>query len=964
MKQICLTMLFALMCAGAYAQNAANLPDSAQTQQEKLRGFVQGVETFARLYPQEKAYLHLDNTGYFIGDTIWYKAYVVRPDTMAFTNLSGVLYVELVDPFGEILVTQKLKIEDGQCHGDIALSEVLTSGFYEIRAYTRYMTNWPAENIFSRVVPVFAKPKREGDYSHMEIEQSFVKQRTGNDMPDSLSRRQLRRWMKEKPPIVNFYPEGGHLVLGLMSTVAFEVSLPDSVNIDVEGELQTEQGEVLASVHTLREGRGTFVCTPYGEPLYLCFTHGGKDYRYPLPQAEREGCVMTVGALAPHHVPVQVNCSEGLTGNTLGQVLIHNGRILAFETHTFGEYDTWNVSYPRKELPTGIHQLTVFDSDGRILAQRHFFIYGDAAKHVNAEFADSTIAPCQKMALRLTGSAKQAVSLSVRDAETQTNGFNGNAATYLLLSSDLKGFVRDAEYYLEADDNAHRQAADLLCLVQGWARYDWQMMRAGEDFRWTQPIEDGLYLDGMLHPRLNYWGSTRMSRKARRATHDIGGVRLSAIMYSDTGESMKGETITDSLGRYVFNLPELKGLMYSDTGESMKGETITDSLGRYVFNLPELKGRWYTQLHTTKDGEERKHIISINRLFQPEMRELDYYECGLREAGEAPFQFQYTEQDYAVNDNEQEGLWYGGETHELGEAVVKSKKNRHYLLKSNFISRSHFHFDMQREADRYADNGEDMPKLEEWILSKPLFADLFYNKHRAIGYVGWGSWYGIGPSKALFTIEGYPEKEYYTTGGYMAGEDPVIKKVLRGAPHYICVKYGGDRCGKTSNHNYIQSVQGWKLGPEICIGDIEDIFDLYISTQDNVTEYMFDYEVSFLRHYNPFHVYVDGYKGSGFYGSEKRNKSWRRTIFQGYNVPHTFHMPDYSQMPPEADFRRTLYWNPDVLLDDNGEAIVEFYNNSTCRRISVSAEGVTADGKPIQTSTAYHPRHVAAGAAH
>ncbi|MBR1594657.1 MAG: hypothetical protein IJ659_07800, partial [Alloprevotella sp.] len=90
----------------------------------------------------------------------------------------------------------------------------------------------------------------------------------------------------------------------------------------------------------------------------------------------------------------------------------------------------------------------------------------------------------------------------------------------------------------------------------------------------------------------------------------------------------------------------------------------------------------------------------------------------------------------------------------------------------------------------------------------------------------------------------------------------------------------------------------------------------------------------------------------------------RRTYFQGYNVPHTFHMPDYSQMPPEADFRRTLYWNPDVLLDDNGEATVEFYNNSTCRRISVSAEGVTADGKPIQTSTAYHPRHVAAGAAH
>ncbi len=28
--------------------------------------------------PQEKVFLHLDNTCYFLGDTIWYKAYVDR----------------------------------------------------------------------------------------------------------------------------------------------------------------------------------------------------------------------------------------------------------------------------------------------------------------------------------------------------------------------------------------------------------------------------------------------------------------------------------------------------------------------------------------------------------------------------------------------------------------------------------------------------------------------------------------------------------------------------------------------------------------------------------------------------------------------------------------------------------------------------------------------------------------------
>ena len=52
-------------------------------------------------------------------------------------------------------------------------------------------------------------------------------------------------------------------------------------------------------------------------------------------------------------------------------------------------------------------------------------------------------------------------------------------------------------------------------------------------------------------------------------------------------------------------------------------------------------------------------------------------------------------------------------------------------------------------------------------------------------------------------------------------------------------------------------------------------------------------------------------------------------------------------MPPAEDFRRTLYWNPDVRMDENGEAIIEFYNNSSCREIRVSAEGVTPDGQCI-----------------
>ena len=124
-----------------------------------------------RIYPQEKVYLHLDNSAYFLGETIWMKAYVTRSDTENRSNISRVLYVELISPRGFVVERRKLQVTDGLAWGDIKLTKrILKAGYYEIRAYTRYMTNWGKRNFFSRVFPVFDKPRSEGDYSRMSLE--------------------------------------------------------------------------------------------------------------------------------------------------------------------------------------------------------------------------------------------------------------------------------------------------------------------------------------------------------------------------------------------------------------------------------------------------------------------------------------------------------------------------------------------------------------------------------------------------------------------------------------------------------------------------------------------------------------------------------------------------------------------------------------------------------------------------
>ena len=110
----------------------------------KLKNFVGNIGSFNRLFPQEKAYLHFDNTGYFRGETMWFSAYVVRTDRSALTDMSSVLYVELLDPTGEVVDTRKVRLENGRGSGSFKLDNLLTSGFYEVRAYTRYMLNWDA----------------------------------------------------------------------------------------------------------------------------------------------------------------------------------------------------------------------------------------------------------------------------------------------------------------------------------------------------------------------------------------------------------------------------------------------------------------------------------------------------------------------------------------------------------------------------------------------------------------------------------------------------------------------------------------------------------------------------------------------------------------------------------------------------------------------------------------------------
>ena len=88
-KYLYLTILCILTSLTSYGQTMS-------MQAEQLFEKFKKAARFDYKYPREKVYVHFDNTAYLTGDTIWYKAYVVRASSLKPTTLSKVLYVELL----------------------------------------------------------------------------------------------------------------------------------------------------------------------------------------------------------------------------------------------------------------------------------------------------------------------------------------------------------------------------------------------------------------------------------------------------------------------------------------------------------------------------------------------------------------------------------------------------------------------------------------------------------------------------------------------------------------------------------------------------------------------------------------------------------------------------------------------------------------------------------------------------
>ncbi len=870
MKRL-LLLISCLACVSAVAQE--QLPDSVM---RKLLGYAYAASGFGKALPQEKVHLHIDNTSYYQGDRIWFGCYVVTADANRPTALSRTLHVELLNPGGTIIEKKTLPVVDGRCNGNFELTQLpFYSGFYEIRAYTKYMLNFGEETICSRTIPVFDKPDNSVD----PYEKRMMRPRTANGKYPA-----KRTFSKRGKGIdIKFYPEGGNTVEGLLSRVAFEATDTDGQPIVLTGVIRDKTGTVKAEFATEYGGRGAFDYIPAaGDRAEV--VADGESNRVDLPAPQPQGVVMRVDNISSvDSVVVEVRKSAGMPATMLGAAVICGGALSSYNILDLADEQPLHFKIDKRRMSAGVARIVLVDIDGAVIADRLLFAHAGRRVEIEAVADKSEYRPYDSVRLDFTlrnadGDPITApMSVSVRDGEDEA-AYYGDMSTDLLLCSEIKGYVHRPSYYFESDDSLHRTALDRLLMVQGWRRYDWAARAGTRPFDLEYLPEQGVEVRG----RVLRYGTDK----------PLTDIRLSSALFKRGEEGDGDDTQTDM---------------------AHVGTVEVDSTGHFTF-VGNLWGKWSLTLSVTNDKNRRKASrILLDRLFSPAPREYLPAEMRIETAIDSPRRV-LSESETTLMTADTAAFYYDHgddmteRVHRIKEVVVKGEKRSREedIYRSRATSTAYY--DVPAEIDAIRDEGESVTDIHELLSS---LSDKFIVTRQSVNTLNGMSTTKDTTSNEIIEINGQWRITY-------KGKAPLFvvdyEKVRGEVSLYDLIRLSAIKA------IYINE----DLGVITRYADITKMSPMEISDRYSC--------VVFIETYPEGKVPAEAGRGV------------RKTWIDGYSRPDEFYIPDYSVMPKDADYRRTLYWNPALSPDDQGRASVRFYNNSRCRRMRISAETLADDG--------------------
>jgi hypothetical protein len=538
---------------------------------DRLTTLIEKVERYTNDNPQEKVHIHFDKPYYSIGDDIWFKAYIVNAEENKLSLLSKVLYIDFIDERDSIrtfLLPIENGLANGNIS---LIDSLFAPGNYEVKAYTKWMKNFDVDYFFSTDITIgdalngtldananFKLQSNEKNtlltasiyYKTLEGKPESIKEVTynvsyqnkiladGKTRTDENGKIEVIYSLKKEydPNKVNintilvrnetmhiprnfivkshednidlkFFPEGGDLVAGLRSKVAFKAIGSDGLGIDLKGYIEDQNLNKVAEFNSEHNGMGLFALIPKKNDTYTAVIalKNGLEKRFILSKAIDHGYVMSLNHLDEENLLLKIEAAGQEIGKEVIIVAQTNG-LIDYSTIIKMDKASMTSKLSKKLFSEGIVQITLFSAEMEPIAERLIFnqpkeklaMVKIATKqsYQKREKVNLSINIADKYNIGQIGSLSIAVTNNDKILASYDDG--QSILSNLLLTSDLKGFVETPNYYFNNANSQKNKHLDLLMLTQGWRRFNWADVQAEKKNNFKYNSDKGLVISGTI----------------------------------------------------------------------------------------------------------------------------------------------------------------------------------------------------------------------------------------------------------------------------------------------------------------------------------------------------------------------------------------------------------------------------------------------------------------------------------
>jgi len=866
---------------------------SAQVQNNPVDMF----HNYSKLLSPEKVYLHTGKDVYFATDTIWFSGYVENASYASEFDESNYIYVELISNqlirdegsisnFAKIeqkvIARKKLRRIGDAFQGHIVVPEMNSTERAILRGYTYWMLNRPVEYMFYKELEI-TNPMKDNAVAAMqekEVKRKADYLRIGELSPfekEKMEKKEAKRGRYD----VQFLPESGNAIAGTNATIYIKSINSNGTGVPVYGDVMDAGGNVLTQYSTDSLGFGKIMIPniPLQELSATINDTTGYSSLVKLPSPVETGVsingIVGVSSLKEYSekdfIRFSIVSSESLLGNGLMAVM-HNGSEVYYTKPL--QRGVERLSIQPKTLSAGIHSISVIDLKGNVYAERPFLVLpdNDEAMKVETDKEEYGRRDLVNVSIKLPEGMADSTgtfSVSVTDAGTASNAEQTTMESYMLLKSELQGYIEDIAFYFNRSIplSQRMQRGDLLLQTQGWRYYDLSKIVQGKS---EIPHFGKEYKQTLFGKVVNMTGLTNRA--------------IVSFLAPSIGFKAMGQIDSGYFVLHDVNFPEGTRFIISAVGKN----------GRSIRQTPELMQEYYAPVY--------KYPVKPEGVIYS-----DAYKRAV-------------ENIYYNNEDGEHAMAY-----ELDPVVITSQlitpKNSPSPIANYPIKREWYRDTLAMKSysqsysvaayvtatysgvrEVFGDTGENISVPE---YAKVRSADTTADA----GGVPSGSL--IGPKSSAGSMAGgqvtrpgrYGLVLVYLNGSFIHPEEAV--NTVLSLP-----------LSQVESMIYVSGVSAAPFQPSFDSGDVNPYPVLMVRTKPHVRADKIPYNVSC-------------------------------DYPLGWQKPVKFYTPKYNTAEARRnaakDSRITLYWNPSIKVDANGQAWISFYTTDSASDYRIEVEGKSAN---------------------